>query len=138
METTVSVLELAKQAKYSPYLFARFIVEAVARFPAAASSTSANGKNANKPKKKIGVTDAMRDPKQILVSLEQIAPNYHASEEGFQRQRQQQENDDPTLSGTSPMAEFGTRLAYEVHCCMEADPMYGVSHFVSFDLLREP
>lgn len=58
-----TIRELAKKCNYSPYLLARFIVEAVTTF---------RGKKA--------LADAMRDPLHQLGSLDVIHPNYRSSE----------------------------------------------------------
>ncbi|KAL7573182.1 hypothetical protein ACA910_018842 [Epithemia clementina (nom. ined.)] len=142
----VSILQLAQQAHYPPYLFARFIVEAVvAQFSAAPNNNNnhqSTKKNPNqKPNKKKGVTDAMRDPQRVLACLEQIAPEFHASEELFQQQRQQRQQQEQqqlqssqstnvdfssaNLHNSPTAACFGTRLAYEVNQAIQADPMYG-------------
>jgi hypothetical protein len=60
-----SILCLAQQANYPPYLFGRYIVEQVAQIQ--------DGKK--------GLTQAMRNPLEELGSLDMIAPEYFASEE---------------------------------------------------------
>lgn len=60
-----SILTLAKQANYPPYLFCRYIVEQVANIP--------NGKR--------GLTQAMRDPMEELKSLDIIKDPYLEAEE---------------------------------------------------------
>jgi hypothetical protein len=64
-----TITELAKRANFPPYLFSRYIVEAVA---------VTAGVN-----KKKGLAKAMKDPLNELGTMDVIAPEYHASEKQF-------------------------------------------------------
>jgi hypothetical protein len=64
-----TITELAKRANFPPYLFSRYIVEAVA---------ITAGVN-----KKKGLAKAMKDPMNELGTMDVIAPEYHASEKQF-------------------------------------------------------
>jgi hypothetical protein len=59
-----SLLDLAKEAKYSPYLFARFIVEEVTVY---------------RGRKKM-LSEAMRDPEGLLGSIDIISEEFRAAE----------------------------------------------------------
>ena len=138
---TASIWMLAyQQANYPPYLLARWFVEAIAVL----TNVDDNKNNQKKKKKKKAsttITQAMRDPYGVLVSLDQIAPDYHISERHgsfFPKQQQQGEDSKPNPPRTA------TRLAYEVDQAIKADPMYNVRrkqelffsgiHAHSFDL----
>ena len=138
---TASIWMLAyQQANYPPYLLARWFVEAIAVL----TNVNDNKNNQKKKKKKKAsttITQAMRDPYGVLVSLDQIAPDYHISERHgsfFPKQQQQGEDSKPKPPRTA------TRLAYEVDQAIKADPMYNVRrkqelfsseiHAHSFDL----
>jgi hypothetical protein len=64
-----TIKELAKRANFPPYLFSRYVVEAVA---------ITAGVN-----KKKGLAKAMKDPLNELGTMDVIAPEYHASEKQF-------------------------------------------------------
>jgi hypothetical protein len=64
-----TITELAKRANFPPYLFSRYVVEAVA------VTVGIN--------KKKGLAKAMKDPMNELGSMDVIAPEYHASEKKF-------------------------------------------------------
>jgi hypothetical protein len=94
-----TIKELAKRANFPPYLFSRYVVEAVA------VTTGLNSKK--------GLTKAMKDPMNELGTLDKIAPEYHASEKQFAG--------DAASSTT-------TRLAIQVKEAIDSDPMYGPQH----------
>jgi CDAN1-interacting nuclease 1 len=104
-----SILSLARQNHYPPYLFARCIVEEITNF---------RGRK--------GLTDAMRDPVGRLGDASVILEAYRASEQVESIYHEQIRRE--TFSN-QPVPEAPlTRLATEVIDIMARDPMYGPKH----------
>lgn len=86
----MSILNISKRTNFSPHLLARYMVEEVAVLS------------------KKGLADAMRNPTEVLGSIEVIDEAYRATEE---------------VRGVG--RSCGTRLATEVVEAQNADPLYG-------------
>lgn len=121
----ISILSLAKLANYPPYLFARYIVEAVADFSNSSSGSSG--------KKKI-LADAMRDPDKYLNNIGIIDKHYLVSENSKYKKKKTSAATTTTttmmtsLSETAATTTMTTRLAAEVKEAISSDPMYGPVH----------
>jgi hypothetical protein len=105
-----SILSLAKQNHYPPYLFARSIVEEITHF---------RGRK--------GLTDVMRDPVGRLGDASIILEAYRDSEQVKSIIYHEEMRRD-TFSNTPVQEAPITRLAKEVMDIISRDPMYGPKH----------
>jgi hypothetical protein len=126
------MVALAQRINFPPYLFARYMVEAMTTTTTTSlkSNHSTNAEQPQPQSSKFNLADAMRYPESKLIR-DVIAPSYLFSERNFHPpppsplSEQVNSNGQTTRATPSNTPIPTTRLAMEVRRAMEHDPVYG-------------
>lgn len=104
----ISILELAKEKNYPPYLLSRIIVEKITCVE-------------QRPLSRKAVTQIMRDPTRKLQDRSLIHPSYQVSEDVVTNNQKDHKNNSTYIS----REKCTTRLAFEILTAVTADPLHG-------------
>ena len=104
----MSILELAKEKNYPPYLLSRIIVEKITCID-------------QRPLSRKVVTKIMRDPTGKLQDRSLIHPSYQVSEDVITNNQK----DHKVNSNIASKEDCTTRLAFEILTAVTADPLHG-------------